>query len=90
MAVCYFNDNYDKKYKCEYENKNGSIEVTIEYDIISEIELTKNGIRMYGTNTKFKERDILIIDSSSKTNYLLKDANYYGHNQLLQHLMGKL
>lgn len=53
MAVCYFNDNYDKKYKCKYEKKNGSIEVTIEYDIISEIEPTKNGIRMYGTNTKF-------------------------------------
>lgn len=89
MAVCYFNDNYDKKYKCEYEKKNDSIEVTIEYDIISEIEPTKNGIRMYGTNTKFKERDILIIDSSSKTNYLLKDANYYGHNQLFATPDGK-
>lgn len=38
MAVCYFNKDYKKIFNCEYEKKNGGIEVTVEYAIDDEIK----------------------------------------------------
>lgn len=79
MAVCYLFANYEVQYKCEYILKKEFIEVDIDYDIEKEIE-TKDGIIFWGDSTKFEERDILIIDSQNKTNYLLKNAYYAGMN----------
>lgn len=82
MAVCYFNDEYDKDYDCQYEIKDDGIEIVVNYDIDNEIPEI-NGVRTFGSGTEFKERDILIIDNSAKMNYLLKDAHYRGHSMSL-------
>lgn len=82
MAVCYFDYDYKNKFNCEYEKKNSGIEVTVEYAIDNEIEPDKNGAIITGDNTKYKKRDILIVDSTFKMNYLLKEANYSGRNEL--------
>lgn len=81
MAVCYFNDDYEKRYNCEYEKKENGIEVIVDYEIDDEIP-SVNGIKSFGTDTKFDERDILIIDYKNKVNYLLKNADYRGHTEV--------
>lgn len=78
MAVCYFDEKYDEKYDCIYEVKENGIEVIVNYDIMDEIPII-NGLRTFGSNTEFKKRDILIIDHRTRMNYLLKDAQCYGH-----------
>ena len=82
MAVCYFNDKYDEKYDCQYEVKKDGIEIVVNYDIDDEIPAI-NGARTFGINTEFKKRDILIIDYQTKMNYLLKNAYYCGHSEVL-------
>lgn len=82
MAVCFFDTNYEEKYRCEYELKDNHIEIIVEYDINKEIEFV-NGIRSFGMNDEFRERDILIVDSGKKKNYLLKKAYYAGHTMVL-------
>lgn len=82
MAVCYFNDKYDEKYDCQYEVKKDGIEIVVNYDIDDEIPAI-NGVRTFGSNTEFKKRDILIIDYQTKMNYLLKNAYYCGHSEVL-------
>ena len=77
MSICYLNNDYEKKYRCEYRTETDIIKVDVEYDIGEEIEL-KNGVRTWDANTVFKNRDILIIDSDKKKSYLLKDAYYNG------------
>ena len=77
MSICYLNNDYEKKYRCEYRTETDIIKVDVEYDIGEEIEL-KNGVRVWDANTVFKNRDILIIDSDKKKSYLLKDAYYNG------------
>lgn len=84
MAVCYFNKDYEKIFNCEYEKKNGGIEVTVKYAIDDEIEPDENGAITIGSNTQYKKRDILIVDSNSKVNYLLKDASYSGDKELYE------
>lgn len=78
MAVCYFNNDDEKKLNCRYEKNEDGIEVWINYEIENEIEPDLNGAILFGTDTKFEKRDILIIDSDAKMNYLLKDAIFYG------------
>lgn len=82
MAVCYFDEKYDKKYDCQYEVKDDGIEVIVNYDIMDEIPAI-NGVRTYGSDTKFKNRDILIIDNQTRMNYLLKEAYFWGHSAVL-------
>jgi hypothetical protein len=82
VAVCYFNDKYDEKYDCQYEIKKDGIEIVVNYDIDDEIPAI-NGVRTFGINTEFKKRDILIIDYQTKMNYLLKNAYYCGHSEVL-------
>lgn len=82
MAVCYFNDKYDEKYDCQYEVKQDGIEIVVNYDIDEEIPAI-NGVRTFGSNNEFKERDILIIDYQTKMNYLLKAAYYSGHSEVI-------
>jgi len=82
VAVCYFNDKYDEKYDCQYEVKKDGIEIVVNYDIDDEIPAI-NGVRTFGINTEFKKRDILIIDYQTKMNYLLKNAYYCGHSEVL-------
>lgn len=81
MAVCYLSSNYEVQYKCEYRIKKEFIEVDIEYDIEEEIEV-ENGIKFLGSNTKFEERDVLIIDYQTKLNFLLKNAYYTGRSNV--------
>lgn len=81
MPVCYFNAEYNAKYNCDYEIKDGTMEIVVDYDIMDEVE-TVNGVRTYGVNTRFDKRDILIIDSHSKKNYLAKQAFWAGSNEL--------
>ena len=66
MTVCYFNKDYKKIFNCEYEKKNGGIEVTVEYAIDDEIEPDENGEITIGSNNQYKKRDILIVGSTSK------------------------
>ncbi len=82
MAVCYFDDKYEEKYDCQYEVKKDGIEIVVNYDIEDEIPVI-NGMRTFYSNTEFKERDILIIDYQAKMSYLLKEAYYCGHSELL-------
>ena len=90
MAVCYFNKDYEKIFNCEYEKKNGGIEVTVEYAIYDEIEPDENGAIIISSNTQYKKRDILIVDSNSKMNYLLKEAGYSGSEELYAPPDGKI
>ncbi|MEG0978203.1 MAG: hypothetical protein RSD40_04785 [Bacilli bacterium] len=78
MAVCYFNQDYSKRFDCEYVIKKNIFNVFIEYDINKEIEPINECI-FTGGNTNFENRDILIVDSENKKNYLLKDSYYVGH-----------
>lgn len=74
MATCYFNNNLDKRYRCEYEITDEKISVDVEgYDIEAE---NPSGIST--SNTYYADRDILIIDSAQKKSYLLKRAWYCG------------
>lgn len=82
MAVCYFNNKYEQNYDCQYEIKEDGIEIIINYDISEEIPAI-NGIKSFGSDTQFEERDILIIDYQARINYLLKDAYYSGHSEVL-------
>ena len=82
MAVCFFDDNYDESYECDYTVKKYNIEVIVNYEIDKEIEPDNNGVKSFGLNTKFKDRDILIIDYKNKKNVLLKDAYYCGHTNV--------
>lgn len=77
MPVCYMNANYDKQYRCEYDVKKSLIEVDVEYDIDDEIGAV-DGVKTFGINTEFKERDILIVDHNKNKNYLLKNSYYAG------------
>lgn len=81
MAVCYFDSEYKQKYKCTYEIKESIIEVEVEYDIGEEVEAV-NGVKSFGVNTKYRERDILIVDHSGKRNILLKGAYYAGNSSV--------
>ena len=56
MAVCFFDDNYDESYECDYTVKKYNIEVIVNYEIDKEIEPDNNGVKSFGLNTKFKER----------------------------------
>lgn len=82
MSVCYFENNYHKKYKCCYEIKEKNIEIEAEYDISDEVEAV-NGVKFYGNNTEYRERDILIIDYDNKKNILMKNAFYAGHSSVI-------
>ena len=46
MSICYLNNDYEKKYRCEYRTETDIIKVDVEYDIGEEIEL-KNGVRVW-------------------------------------------
>ena len=79
MPVCYFDDNYQEKYTCNYEFKDQSIEIDVEYDITDEVMPDKNGVRIIGGKTEYRNRDILIIDSHSRRNILVKCAHFIGN-----------
>lgn len=68
MPVCFFNSDFATKYSCEYEIKDGRIEINVDYDISFEIEPI-DGMRLYGDNTKYVSRDILVVDYQGKKNY---------------------
>ena len=58
MPVCCFNNDFDNIHSCEYELKDGHIEIEVDgYDIMDEVEAV-NGIKTLGGNTKFAKRDI--------------------------------
>lgn len=81
MAVCYFNDDYKKRFNCEYELNGKGIEVIVDYEINDEIP-SVNGVKSFGKDTEFDERDILIVDYTNKRNLLLKNAGYRGHTEV--------
>lgn len=80
MAVCYFDDDYKKRFNCEYEQNEKGIEVIVDYEINDEIS-SSNGVILFGKDTDFDERDILIVDHMNKRNLLLKNAGYRGHTE---------
>lgn len=79
MPTCYFNNDLNKGFPCEYEIKDENICVDVEYDIEEEIP-DENGIKVFSANTFFDKRDILVVDSAEKKSYLLKNAIYNGTN----------
>ena len=82
MPVCCFNNDFDNMHSCEYELKDGHIEIEVDgYDIMDEVEAV-NGIKTLGGNTKFAKRDILIIDFNAKKNLQVKQAFYAGVNRI--------
>jgi len=81
MAICYLNSDYNNKYSCNYEIHDSGIDVTVDYDITDEIKAI-DGVKAFGNNTEFANRDILIVDSNNKHNYLVKDAVYFGHSMV--------
>lgn len=82
MAVCCFEKNYHKTYKCNYEMKTSTIEVEVEYDISDEVE-SVNGVKFFGSNMEYRKRDILVIDYENRKNILLKNAYYAGHSSIV-------
>ncbi|MFT4445635.1 hypothetical protein [Parvimonas sp. G1967] len=82
MPVCYFNQDYENKYRCEYSINDGDFTVKVEYDIHDEIPYI-DGVKYFTTSTKYDNRDILIIDYDNKKNYLLKNAFYSGGTTIL-------
>lgn len=82
MPVCYFENNHHKKYRCNCEIKERNIEIEVEYDISNEVEAV-NGVRFFGSNVEYRERDILIIDYENKKNILMKNAFYAGHRSVI-------
>lgn len=82
MPVCYFNQDYENKYRCEYSITYEDITVEVEYDIHDEIPYI-DGVKYFTTSTKYDNRDILIIDYDNKKNYLLKNAFYSGGTTIL-------
>lgn len=82
MAVCCFENDYHKTYKCNYEIKESTIEIEAEYDISDEVE-SVNGVKFFGSDMKYRERDILLIDYENKKNILLKNAYYAGYSNVL-------
>jgi hypothetical protein len=81
MPICYFNQEFEKKYNCEYEINDDYIEVVVDYNIGDEIEPV-NGVRAFGIDTEYKDRDILIVDYKGKNNILLKNAYWVGNNNV--------
>lgn len=80
MPACYFDNETDKVYDCEYKLIDGHIEIEVDgYDIMDEVEAI-NGIKSFGSNTEFKRRDITIVDYVTKKNYQAKQAYYAGHS----------
>ena len=72
MPACYFNNDSENVYGCEYKLIDGHIEVEVDdYDIMDEVEAV-NGMKVYGSNTEFALRDIMIIDYHAKKNYQVK------------------
>ena len=49
MAVCFFNNDLNNRYRCTYTIEKDSITVSAEYDIFDEIPST-NGLRAIGNN----------------------------------------
>ncbi len=82
MAKCFFNNNYEKSYDCEYYINDKTLEVHINYDIKEELPSNCMGVSISKLNDKFKNRDLLIVDYRNKKNYLMKDAFYYGHSSV--------
>ncbi len=78
MAVCFFNNDLNSRYRCTYFIENDFFRVSVEYDIFDEIP-SENGVRSIGNNN-FQTRDILIADSDNNKYYLLKDAYYAGNS----------
>ena len=76
MATCYFDSDLKKSYRCEYNIKDNSVNVTIDYDIHDELKKEKIII---SNNMDIKNRDIYIIDQGNKTYLLLKNAFYNGY-----------
>lgn len=74
MPVCYFNNDYDKSYRCEYDLKSDEFEVSIEYDIEQEV-VPVNGVQYFHSITQYKKRDILIVDYKNRANYLFKECD---------------
>ncbi len=81
MAVCFFNKEYETKYNCEYKMKELGMEVIVDYEIDDEIP-AENGVKIFSTDIKFENRDILIVDYQNKINFLLKKAKYIGHTEV--------
>ena len=81
MPVCFFDANYDNKYTCDYEIKEGVLEVEVNYNIMDEVPVI-NGMRKLGTDTEFKTKDILIVDYHLKRNILAKNAWFAGTSEV--------
>lgn len=88
MPVCYFENDHHKKYECSYEIKERNLEIQAEYDISNEVE-SVNGVKFFGSNTEYRERDILIIDYENKKNILMKNAFYAGYRNVIGNPDGK-
>ncbi len=78
MAVCFFDNELSKKYRCTYFEERDYISVSVEYNITEEIP-SQNGVRLIG-NYDYKQRDIFIADSENNIYLLLKDAFYAGNS----------
>lgn len=79
MAVCFFENDFSKKYRCTYSfGEDEILFVNVEYDIVEEIP-SDNGVRLVGAFA-YSKRDILIADSENKKYYLMKNAIYIGND----------
>jgi hypothetical protein len=77
MAICYFNNDDRKKYRCTYSFEEDSLCASVEYDIYEEIPAL-NGVRCIG-GCNYDQRDILIVDSEVHKSFLMKEAYYAGN-----------
>lgn len=87
MSVCFFNMDYDHRYRCEYSIESELFKINVEYNIAKEVE-SINGVKYVSANTEYKDRDILVVDAAHNISYLLKNAFYAGASSRLGMLDG--
>ncbi len=89
MSKCYFDNNLQIGYPCEYSIDENVIKVNVEYDVSEEIEAV-DGVKVWSSETKFEERDIMIVDENNKQSFLMKSSYYCGLNNRLGTLDDKV
>ena len=47
MPICYFNNDYDKKYKCSYVEKGEELEIKVDYNEYIKIDRDKSTFKSH-------------------------------------------
>lgn len=79
MAICYFDGDAKRRYKCDYHIDNDRFVVNAECDPF-DLETDENGRVIESSLCDLKSRDITIINETDREYYLIKDARCNGYS----------